>query len=271
MVISGSAIPNAPRPTVWERIVFKMTSSLRLQDVLTAITEGLVMELDGALARIWLVGPGDICHKCFKVDLCPSRLQCLHLKASSGISPNLDGEYRRVPFGAMKIGLIAHLGQPIYTNDVMNDDRVPHKQWLLDNALRSFAGYPLIFNGEVLGVLAMFSRHVIREEEFERLAVFSHQAAVAVKNAQLFEEVQRLKNQLQAENVYLHQEIESEHGWGEIIGESPALKSVLKLVSQVAPTNACVLIQGETGTGKELVARAIHRLSTRKDEPIAQG
>jgi formate hydrogenlyase transcriptional activator len=255
---------------VWERVVLKMTSSLRLQDVLTAVTEGLVMEMDGAFARIWLVGPGDICYKCLKVDLCPSRLPCLHLKASSGLSTNLDGEYRRVPIGAMKIGLIAHLGQPLYTNEVMNDDRLPNKQWLLDNALRSFAGYPLMFNGEVLGVLALFSRQVIREEEFERLAVFSHQAAVAVKNAQLFEEVQRLKNQLLAENIYLHQEIELEHGWGEIIGESPALKHALKLVSQVAPTTASVLIQGETGTGKELIARAIHRLSTRKDQAIVK-
>jgi hydrogenase-4 transcriptional activator len=76
-----------------------MTSSLRLQDVLTAVTEGLVMETDGAFARIWLVGPGDICHQCFKVDLCPSRLQCLHVKASSGISTNLNGEYCRVPIG----------------------------------------------------------------------------------------------------------------------------------------------------------------------------
>jgi transcriptional regulator with GAF, ATPase, and Fis domain len=140
----------------------------------------------------------------------------------------------------------------------MNDDRVPNKQWLRDNALRSFAGYPLIFNGDVLGVLAIFSRHVIREEEFERLAVLSHQAAIAVKNAQLFEEVQRLTNQLQAENIYLHQKIESKHWWGEIIGESSALKSALNLVSQVAPTTACVLIQGETGTGKNsLPARSI--------------
>jgi formate hydrogenlyase transcriptional activator len=69
---------------------------------------------------------------------------------------------------------------------------------------------------------------------------------------------------------YLLQELDAEPHWGEIIGQSKALAKVLKLVERVAPTNACVLIQGETGTGKELIARAIHRLSDRKDQPFVK-
>lgn len=80
--------------------------------------------------------------------------------------------------------------------------------------------------------------------------------------------MERLKNRLQAENVYLREEIRTEQNFEEIVGQSEALKNVLRKVEQVAPTDATVLIQGETGTGKELVARAIHNLSPRRDRPL---
>jgi formate hydrogenlyase transcriptional activator len=83
-----------------------------------------------------------------------------------------------------------------------------------------------------------------------------------------FAEIQRLKEQLEAENVYLRSEIKLGHVHGDIVGESPAIKQTLALVEQVAPTDSTVLIQGETGTGKELVARSIHSLSPRKDRPL---
>jgi len=84
------------------------------------------------------------------------------------------------------------------------------------------------------------------------------------------EEVTRLKNQLQAENIYLQEEIRLEQHFGEIIGESDALKHVLFKIEQVAPTDSTVLITGETGTGKELVARAIHHASSRRDRPLVK-
>src|SRR6185295_19029049 len=84
------------------------------------------------------------------------------------------------------------------------------------------------------------------------------------------EEVNRLKNQLQEENIYLKEEINLEQHFGEIIGQSDALKYVLFKVEQVAPTETTVLITGETGTGKELVARAIHNASPRKDRPLVK-
>ena len=73
------------------------------------------------------------------------REQCLHLKASTGIYTNLNGEFRRVPLGAFKIGLIAQGQGPIFTDDVLNDDQLPNKAWLQENNLRSFPGYPLIY------------------------------------------------------------------------------------------------------------------------------
>jgi GAF domain-containing protein len=99
------------------------------------------------------------------------------------------------------------------------------------------------------------------------LAVFANQAAIAIKNAQLFTEVEALKNRLQAENMYLQEEIKLAHNFDEIIGRSAALTKVLHLVEQVAATDATVLILGETGTGKELVARAVHHLRARRQRP----
>jgi len=84
------------------------------------------------------------------------------------------------------------------------------------------------------------------------------------------EELERMKNRLQEENIYLQEEIRIEHNFGEIIGRSLALKKVLSSVEKVAATKSSVLIMGETGTGKELIARAIHSISRRKDRPLVK-
>ena len=262
--------PSANSHNVLERIALQMASSLNLQEVLTTITQGLVDELDGAFARIWLLGPGDLCAMCHKAADCTNRTRCLHLEASAGLYTNLDGEYRRIPLGALKIGKIAQGFGAMYTNDILGDDRLPNKQWIRDNGLQSFAGYPLKFRWELLGVIAMFGRRPLSEEEFERLSIFANQAAIAIKNAQLFTEVAQLKNRLEAENLYLREEVKSQHNFEEIIGESPRIMAVLRQIEQVAPTDSTVLIRGDTGTGKELIARAIHNLSPRRARSLVK-
>jgi formate hydrogenlyase transcriptional activator len=94
--------------------------------------------------------------------------------------------------------------------------------------------------------------------------------AVAVDNCFAHEELQRLRDRLSAENVYLQEEIQQGHNFAEIVGKSPALGKVLSLVETVAPTSSTVLVLGETGTGKELVARAIHDRSPRRDRPLVK-
>ena len=267
---SPLSVPPSRSRDALERITLQMASSLDLQTVLTTITQGLVDELDGAFARIWLLGPGDLCADCYKAADCTNRNRCLHLEASAGLYSNLDGEYRRIPLGALKIGKIAQGFGSMYTNDILGDDRLPNKQWMKDNGLHSFAGYPLKFRWELLGVIAMFGRRPLSEEEFERLAVFANQAAIAIKNAQLFTEVEQLKNRLEAENLYLREEIKSQHNFEEIIGESQSIMAVLRQIEQVAPTDSTVLIRGDTGTGKELIARAIHHLSPRKTRSLVK-
>jgi len=245
------------------RISLRMASKLDLTELLSEITRSLVQELDAALARIWLIRPGDLCATCSMASECRNRTKCLHLVASAGLSERLDGTHRRVPLGTLKIGRIAESRQPVLTNDLHGDPRIADKEWVRREHLRAFAGYPLDFAGEVLGVLAMFARRELLDEEFDRLGVFAAQAAIAFKNALLFEEVSQLSRRLEAENVYLREELRAELRPG-IVGKSKVIREVLASIERVAPTQSTVLLLGETGTGKELFANALHELSPRR-------
>jgi transcriptional regulator with GAF, ATPase, and Fis domain len=245
------------------KISLRMASKLDLTELLSEITRSLVQDLDAALARIWLLRPGDLCATCSLASQCRDRTKCLHLVASAGLTERLDGTHRRVPLGTLKIGQIAQSRQPVLTNDPLGDPRISDKDWVRREQLRAFAGYPLDFAGEVLGVLAMFARRELLDEEFERLGVFAAQAAIAFKNALLFEEVSQLSRRLEAENVYLKEELRSELRPG-VVGKSKAIREVLARIERVAPTQSTVLLLGETGTGKELFANAVHELSPRR-------
>jgi transcriptional regulator with GAF, ATPase, and Fis domain len=135
-------------------------------------------------------------------------------------------------------------------------------------AIRSFAGHPLKFRNEVLGVLGVFSRTQLTEHDFSWLRTFADSAAVAITNARRFEEIDRLRAKLELENEYLQTEIKEIFDFGEIVGQSSALKKVLHQIQLVAGTNSTVLILGESGTGKELIARAVHERSPRKQRPF---
>ena len=98
----------------------------------------------------------------------------------------------------------------------------------------------------------------------------ANQIAIAVDNMRSYEEIDALKGRFQSEAVYLQEEIKLEHNFEEIIGQSAPMRQLLRTIEQVAPTEATVLIQGETGTGKELLARAVHNRSLRKDRPLVK-
>ena len=253
-----------------DKIAFQMAASIDLQEILTTIAQGLVDEFDASFARIWLLGPGDLCGECYKADVCRNHEICLHLMASAGKYTNLNGEYRRMPLNDLKLGRIATNGEPIFTSDLLNDERFPDKKWIRENGFCSYGGYPLVFSEKMLGTIAMFSQHQITQPEFNHLSGFASQASIAIICTQLFAEVEKLKNQLQAENIYLRDEIKSEHDFDKIIGQSADLKYVLFKVEQIAATDTTVLILGETGTGKELIARAIHSRSARQDRPLVK-
>ncbi|HUL14110.1 MAG TPA: sigma 54-interacting transcriptional regulator [Methylococcaceae bacterium] len=143
---------------------------------------------------------------------------------------------------------------------------------LMAEGVRSICSLPLITPSRILGTLNLASLHDdhFMHDDMELLAQVASQIAIALENALAFREIDDLKNQLTKEKLYLEDEIRTEYQFEEIIGESPALKRVLKQVETVAPTDSTVLIVGETGTGKELVARAIHNLSGRRERTFVK-
>ena len=108
----------------------------------------------------------------------------------------------------------------------------------------------------------------VLKQDVSFLQEVANQVVLAIQNMQSYDEIASLKGRLEKENVYLREELRAEHNFEEIVGNSPALLKVLRDVEQVAPTDSTVLISGETGTGKELVARAIHSRSPRSNRAL---
>ncbi|MBA2253170.1 MAG: sigma 54-interacting transcriptional regulator [Nitrospirales bacterium] len=136
---------------------------------------------------------------------------------------------------------------------------------LLAEGVKFLCCVPLLSHNRALGTLNVATVHsrAFTPDEIELLSQVASQFAIAVENALAYQQIKELKNKLAEEKLYLEEEIRTEHRFEEIIGDSLALRTVLKQVETVAPTDSTVLILGETGTGKELIARAIHRLSGR--------
>jgi formate hydrogenlyase transcriptional activator len=132
--------------------------------------------------------------------------------------------------------------------------------------------YPLISRDRVLGVLGPGGsrENAFTEDDLTFLGQIATQIALAVENALAYREVSELKDKFAQENVYLESEIRSELHFEEIVGNSEPLRRVLKEIETVAPTDSTVLIYGETGTGKELIARALHNLSSRKSNAFVK-
>src|SRR5262245_14532359 len=142
----------------------------------------------------------------------------------------------------------------------------------VEQGLRSSCTAPLLRHNRVIGAMSIVSKTeaAFNQADGELLMQIAGQVAIAVENALAYREIDSLKNKLTSEKLYLEDEIRTEHNFEELIGASPSFKRILKQVETVAPTDSTVLIRGETGTGKELIARAIHSLSERNERTLVK-
>jgi transcriptional regulator with GAF, ATPase, and Fis domain len=199
------------------------------------------------------------------------------LKASIGrsiVDENLrwdrtDGSHARVAIDYGKIGRIASSSGPLLLRRG-SADWLLQREWADREQIESFAGQPLSFNGEVLGVVAVFSRRPIERRELGWLRVFADHAAVAIANARAFQEIEVLKDRLERERDYLREAVRDALHPGQMVIESPSMKQLMRQVRAVARSESSVLIVGESGVGKELIAAAIHDMSARADGPLVK-
>ncbi len=146
-----------------------LTQSDTLEDMLHCCAETMVQHLDASFARIWTLNPDT---------------NILELQASAGLYTHLDGPHSRVPVGQFKIGLIAQERQPHLTNAVVGDPRVSDQEWARREGMVAFAGYPLLVEDQIIGVIALFARHCLSEATIQVLAAVADSVALGIERKQ---------------------------------------------------------------------------------------
>jgi formate hydrogenlyase transcriptional activator len=237
----------------------QFVSNLELRDLLRAISHGVrqVMQCDYASLALRDVRPDHL------------RLYALDFPEGKGfLQEEMVYSMDRSPSGATFRAM-----KPLTLQSPFAGwDDSPIVQIALGEGLKSFCFLPLISRNRAVGVLVLgrLRDDAFSEEDIRFLGQIANQTALAVENALSYREIQELKEQLSKEKLYLEDEIRTEMNFDQIIGSSTALRRILKQVETVAPTDSTVLIYGETGTGKELIARAIHDLSPRRSKPFVK-
>ena len=230
-----------------------LVSNLNLRELLSAISHCLntVMPHDAAALAL------------YDESLKQLRLTALDFPAHE--EPCAAGEI--IPLEGTPAGLAFTTLEPVLSDYSKTEDAR-----VISSGLKSGCTAPLLFRDRALGVLSIKSlrENAFSHEDAELLGQVAKQVAIAVENALAYREIETLKNQLEGEKLYLEEEIRTEYNFEEIIGNSAVLKRVLQDVETVAATNSTVLIYGETGTGKELIAHAIHDLSERRERTLVK-
>jgi len=205
-----------------------------------------------------------------------------------GLTQAEDGQYQFMAFDAADDSVLSHesVGSlaEVFRSHVLSgnqhwtgkvEDLIPSQaddiEWMAALSMNSCV-IPLVSRDRVLGVFALgrSGNSAYTQEELDFLRQVSSQVSVVVENFLLRAQLQKLKEESTEENILLKDELKSEPSFEDIVGRSPALQRVLREVDVVAPTDSGVLIQGETGTGKELIAQAIHNRSPRRDRPFVK-
>lgn len=197
------------------------------------------------------------------------RLFALDTSSSSEQPFNVDAELK---LQGSHVGWVLEHGTPLLRCDLELERQFPIEETLLAAGIRSYLVVPLVARGTGFGTLNIGRRasNCYSPEDGAVLAEIAKQVGLAVENMVAYEEIDQLKARLEQEKLYLQEEIKTEHDFEEIVGQSRAIKKVLRTIETVAKTDATVLVLGETGTGKELVARALHDLSPRKDKALVK-
>ena len=276
---ASSFSPGAPRAPLdlLRGVTRQMSTAEHFETVLRSITTALVERADAAVAHIFLYLYDHECRVCRERTgarcEAPGEERSLHLVAGAGHAFEITGPFHKIPNSVQSAAAVLIRSRtPVVVQNPLDDDRWRNEPGMgavmrqLD--IKGIVCHPLDIRGEAVGAIGYLTRKPVDTLVFELLGIFADQAAMAIKSAQLFDELQRYKDRLEDENAYLQDELRAEIGFDDIVGESLALRAVLRKVRQVSSVETTVLLTGETGTGKELIARAVHGGSPRKERPL---
>ena len=236
-----------------------LVSTLDLHNLLAAISACLRRVMNHDYASLALYEP----------EARQLRLQALDFPQSKGLLQ----EEMVFPIEGTPSGEVVTTRQPlIVTGENLDRYKANVSRLYIAEGLKSGCIVPLVTANRVLGTLSLSSLRPgqFTQEDLDLLMRVANQVAIAIENALAYHQIAELKNKLAEEKLYLEEEIRTEYTFEEIVGESPALKRVLGQVETVAPTDSNVLVLGETGTGKEVIARAIHDHSPRSERTFVK-
>jgi formate hydrogenlyase transcriptional activator len=262
-----------------ERLVEERTAELRRseerQRALLAVGQAIAANLDreGLFQAIAWALRGVVAFDRAGLTLYDAARDVITVHALAGpLSTEAFGVGTELPRAGSHLAAVLGERRPVSGGDLAAAPRTASEEALLREGVRSYVAVPLVVKGKVLGTLNVGSEMPERyaEDDVRFLAEIATQVAPAVDNMLAYEEIAQLKARLEEENVYLQEELRTQHNFEEIVGQSASVRRMLKAVETVAPTDACVLILGETGTGKELVARAVHDLSGRRGKALVK-
>ncbi len=260
------------------QLLLEIAREHSVEPILNKIVAYAVERTEFVFSQVWLIKKGDLCSTCKYRSECPDQSRCLHLVA--GRARALPAGKLPQPYEDLNARLplnFGPLGEAVASGElklIRSEGKQPVSaagfDWLRDEGILECGIRPIEFKGEILGAVVGFAREYIPDSFTPWGQVFADHVGAAIANARAFDEIRRLKEQLELQNSYLQEAVVEAKAFGDLVGQSAPLKQVVSQIDVVAPTEASVLILGETGTGKELVAHEIHRRSARKDGPLVR-
>jgi Transcriptional regulator containing GAF, AAA-type ATPase, and DNA binding domains len=266
-------------PNLGVQLLLDMAQERSVEPLLKKIVECAVERTQFVFSQVWLIEKGDLCATCKYRSECADQSRCLHLVAGRGRTLPSRGEgpqpyedlNARMPLKFGPLGEAVGSGQlKVIRGQGEQPVSAAGFEWMREEGILECGIRPIESKGEVLGATVGFAREHLPDSFTPWGRIVADHLGAAIANARAFDEIQHLKAQLELQNSYLQEAVVEAKAFGALVGQSATLKKMVSQIDVVAPTEASVLILGETGTGKELVAHEIHRRSARKDGPLVR-
>jgi len=254
------------RPESLPAILEQLSCELDFDRLVQQFAGLIVDRAEAALCRIWIRRSGDSCDLCAVAAQCQDNSECLHLIASSGLPE--DSNPRRCPIGVGTTGLVARAGASLISDNPATDPRFSEEHWIQHHGIQTCAVIPLTWQSRNMGVLGVYCRERLSDENYQQLAAFVRRASFFLAHAHAADLIRRRMEGMTHQVRALRDEIVGGLQVEQLIGTSPAARQLRENMQAAAGSRDPLLILGASGVGKELAARSIHAQGQKPAEPF---